>query len=193
MTEAIQSIFYNQASDDLRREIALLQYRAEPNDDSTPDELTSSLHDPSLDAVSFYLMSEGLMVSYAAVVRKTIQHDGETFSIAGLSCVATDKAYQGRGFGLRTVAAATKWIEQSKADFGIFTCDPPLARFYALAGDWPVVADVTLIGSRDEGALCSASLQKVVLMRLFSAKAIAAAPRLRQTTIDLGLPVGQFW
>jgi hypothetical protein len=114
------------------------------------------------------------------------------FKIAGLSSVATDRDYQGRGFGLRTVAAATRWIEQSDTDFGIFTNDPPLADFYIRAGSWPVVPDVVLIGSRDEGALCSAALQKVVLMRLFSAEARAAASKLRCTTIDLDFPVGQF-
>ncbi len=106
--------------------------------------------------------------------------------------MATDRSHQGRGFGLRTVAAATEWLEQSNKDFGIFTCDPGLAHFYARAGAWPVVADVVLIGSRDPGALCSVSLRKVVLMRLFSTKAREAATRLANTTIDLGLPVGQF-
>ena len=112
--------------------------------------------------------------------------------MAGLSCVATDPNFQARGFGLRTVAAATRWIEQSPVDFGIFTCDPPLAYFYARAGAWPVVKDVVLIGSRDDGALRSDLLGKAVLMRLFSAKARAAASTLSHTVIDLGLPVGHF-
>ncbi|MDJ1157924.1 hypothetical protein QNA08_06715 [Chelatococcus sp. SYSU_G07232] len=129
---------------------------------------------------------------YAGVVRTTIRHAGQSFAIAGPSCVATDPAYRGRGFATRAVAAATRSIEHSDRDVGIFTCDPPLARFYARAGAWPVVPHVVLVGSRDEGALDSTPLGKAGLMRLFSAKARAAAEELSHTTIDLGLPVGQF-
>jgi predicted N-acetyltransferase YhbS len=145
-----------------------------------------------LDALSFYLIADSRVVSYTAVVHKQITHGDETFWIAGLSCVATDPDYQGRGLGSRTVGAATRTIEHSTTDIGIFTCDPPLARFYARAGAWPVVPEVVLIGSRHDGALSSVFLQKVVLMRLFSAKAQAAAGRLCRTTINLDLPVGQF-
>jgi len=145
-----------------------------------------------LDALSFYLVAHGRVVSYAAVVHKQIRHGDATFWIAGLSCVATDPDYQGRGLGSRIVGAATRCIEHSTTDIGIFTCDPPLAAFYARAGAWPVAPDVVLIGSRHDGALSSVSLRKVVLMRLFSAKAQAAVGQLRQTTIDLDLPLGQF-
>lgn len=192
MTDFVQSIPYNRAPPALRREMDLLQHRAQPDIGSMPNDAPTSLHDATLQALSFYCHADGKMVSYAGVVSKTIRHGGQTFDIAGLSCVATDRDYQGRGFGLRTVAAATGWLERSNKDFGIFTCDPRLARFYARAGAWPVVPDVVLIGSRDEGALCSVSLQKVVLMRLFSAKAHGAAASLANTTIDLGLPIGQF-
>jgi hypothetical protein len=83
-------------------------------------------------------------------------------------------------------------MECSNLDIGLFSCDPPLASFYARAGGWPVVEDVVLIGSRHEDALRSDTLGKVVLMRLFSAKARATASLLRRTTIDLDLPIGQF-
>ena len=72
------------------------------------------------------------------------------------------------------------------------SCDPPLASFYARAGAWAVVKDVVLIGSRDVGALRSDLLGKAVLMRLFSAKARAAASTLSHAMIDLDLPVGHF-
>jgi predicted N-acetyltransferase YhbS len=192
MANFVQSISYSRAAPALRREMDLLQHRAQPSLCLMPNEALTPLHDATLQALSFYCHADGKMVSYAGVVSKTIQHGGQTFDIAGLSCVATDRSHQGRGFGLRTVAAATEWLEQSNKDFGIFTCDPGLAHFYARAGAWPVVADVVLIGSRDPGALCSVSLRKVVLMRLFSTKAREAATRLANTTIDLGLPVGQF-
>lgn len=192
MPNLIQSISYNQAPEALRREIAVLQHRAEPGASPMAVGAATFEHHAALDALSFYSSADGAMVSYAAVVCKAIRHGGQTFNIAGLSSVATDPDYRRRGFGLRTVAAATRWIAQSNTDLGLFTCDPPLAYFYARAGDWPVLPDVVLIGSRDEHALCSMSLNKVVLMRLFSAKARAFASMLRHTSIDLDLPVGQF-
>jgi GNAT superfamily N-acetyltransferase len=190
--DEIHAIPYNRACATLRRDIARLQHRVAPTAGPPPGDPIPPEHDPMLEALSFYLMADSRVVSYAAVVHKQIKHGNETFWIAGLSCVATDPDYQGRGLGSRTVAAATRYIEHSTTDIGIFTCDPPLAGFYIRAGAWPVVPDVILLGSRHEGALSSVSLQKVVLMRLFSAKAHAASARLRQTTINLDLPVGQF-
>ena|GEM_PF-306461 len=201
--ESIQMVLFNAAPAPLKREMALLQRRAYPDADQTLDELppptaltiddeVPRVHDAALDAISFYSRVGSTMISYAGVVRKTISHDGQQFAVAGLSCVMTDKDYWGRGFGSQTVVAATRWIEHSDTDFGIFTCDPPLAPFYERAGSWPVVPDVVLIGSAEEGALCSADLGKAVLMRLFSQKARSSEKRLRNTTINLDLPLGQF-
>jgi len=193
MQQEVQEVPYNDAPDALRRRFAWLQRRATPDAGPVPEESAPELlHDPALNARSFYSSVDGEIASYAAVVRKTITHGDQMFDIAGLSCVATDPDFQARGLGLRTVAAATRWIEQSPVDFGVFTCDPPLASFYARAGAWAVVKDVVLIGSRDVGALRSDLLGKAVLMRLFSAKARAAASTLSHAMIDLDLPVGHF-
>lgn len=190
----LQSIRYNDAPDALRRRFALLHQRVDPDDAFAPDGPPPVIHDPRLDAMSFYAStrSNGEVVSYAAVVRKTIAHAGKRFSIGGVSWGATDPAHPRAGLGARTVSAATQWMAASGLDIGVFTCDPPLARFYARAGDWPIAAHVTLIGSRAAGALRSDTLNKVVLMRLFTAKARAAEAELSRATIDLDLPPGQF-
>lgn len=193
MTTILQSFYYNQAPDTLQREIAVMLHQVWPDACPMPGATIPEAHDKELNARSFYSYIDGKLVSYAGVVHKTIKHDGQTFNIAGLSCVATDPEYQGQGLGLRTVAAATQWIEKQRdIDFGIFTCKPSLASFYNRAGAWPVVPDVVLIGSRDEGALSSESLDVVVLMRLFSEKAKAYESILRHTTINLDFPDGQF-
>src|SRR5918994_615122 len=98
------------------------------------------------------------MVSYAAVVSKSIQLEGTTLIASGLSCVATDPDFQRRGLATRVVAAATRGIELSDADFGMFTCAPHLAPLYARAGGWTVAPDAVLLGSRDAEALTSTSL-----------------------------------
>ncbi|WP_163979579.1 GNAT family N-acetyltransferase [Paenibacillus alvei] len=192
LTITVLSINYNLAPATLRREIAVLLNRVWPEEDGLPEDTIPTAHDEALNARSFYAYADGKLVSYTGVITKAIEHKGERFVLSGLSCVATDPDYRGLGYGLKTAAAATRWMEQSGVDLGIFTCSPSLAEFYHRAGSWPAVSDVSLIGSRDEGALTSDSLQVVVLMRLLSAKAIAHKKMLRHTTINLDLPVGQF-
>ncbi|WDH25788.1 GNAT family N-acetyltransferase [Pseudomonas chlororaphis] len=192
---AVDAIAYQRASSALQRAFALLQQRVYPEPDAPEDAEDAEdapLHAPVFDTFSFYICAPDRVLSYAAVAMKTIEHAGHTFDIAGLSCVMTDPACQGQGLGLRTVAAATRCMEHSNLDIGVFTCDPPLARFYARAGGWPIAPDVVLIGNRHEMALRSDTLGKVVLLRLFSPKAIAAASVLTHGVIDLALPDGQF-
>ncbi|MCA9985981.1 MAG: GNAT family N-acetyltransferase [Anaerolineales bacterium] len=184
----IRAIPYHEAGNSLRRAFGTLQERVAP----TGMEPDLELHDPALDARSFYVSAGEQVISYAAVVRKAISHGGQTFQLAGLSCVATDPAWQRQGLGSRVVSAATAYIETSGVDLGLFTCDPPLAAFYWQAGAWPVRADLVLVGSQHPAALSSRLLDKVVLLRLFSARAQAAAAAFSQTTINLDLPLGQF-
>lgn len=193
MTITVQSIYYNHASDTLKREITALLDQVWPEDSPILGEEIRETHDKVFNARSFYTYIDGKLISYAGVVHKTIQHDGQTYNIVGLSCVATDPKYQGRGVGARTVAAATQWIEKQKdIDFGIFTCQPPLASFYHRSGSWLVVPNVILIGNRKKDALSSESLDVVVLMRLFSEKAKALESTLKYSTINLEFPDGQF-
>lgn len=189
--ETVDAIPYKRASKLLLREFALLQQRVDPTPGRVDDRPEPPpLHDPSFDVLSFYVSGDGRVIAYAGVAMKRIKHAGETLDIAGLSCVMTDPAYQRQGLGSKVVAAATRCIERSNLDFGVFTCDPPLARFYQRAGAWSVAPDVVLAGSRDETALRSDRLDKVVLLRLFSERATASA--FAHSTIDLELPVGQF-
>ncbi|MGE6541379.1 GNAT family N-acetyltransferase [Bacillus luti] len=192
-THIVQSTDYNQVADEVRSEIAVMLQRVWPDSDSLPEEEIPETHLKELNVRSFYSYVDGKLVSYAGVVRKTIDHNGQTFNIAGLSCVATNPDYHGKGLGLQTVAAATEWIEkQNDIDFGIFTCKPDLAPFYNRAGSWSVIPDVVLIGREGENTLSSKSLEVAVLMRFFSKKANSHKSILRHTTINLDFPVGQF-
>ncbi len=192
MANDVERIPYADLDDVARHEIAILQTRAYGPPDPLSDPL-APLHDPALRAVSFLLRRDGRLVSYAGVVTATV-HAGEVpFVASGLSCVATDPAYARRGYASAVVAAASRYIAGSGVDLGIFTCAPELVRLYASAGDWTVEPNVVLIGNRDPDALTSTALGVVVLMRLFSARAHSHADMIHNATIDLGLPVGQFW
>lgn len=188
----VQTLLYDDASAPLRRAITSLVDAAYGSTDSTSDDAARPLHAPGLHARSFFICIDGRVVSYAGVISKTIQHGGQSFTIAGLSSVATDPAHQRQGLATRVIATATRHIEQSGVDIGVFTCAPALAPLYAAAGSWPIAPDVVLIGSRAPGALSSAALDVVVLMRLLSDTARGAADNLLHGTIDLDLPVGEF-
>ncbi|MBP5089914.1 GNAT family N-acetyltransferase, partial [Pseudomonas chlororaphis] len=115
---AVDAIAYNRASSALQRAFALLQQRVYPEPDESEPTEVAPLHDPVFDAFSFYICTHDRVVSYAAVVIKTIEHGGDSFEIGGLSCVMTDPDCQGQGLGLRTVAAATRCMERSHLDIG---------------------------------------------------------------------------
>lgn len=191
-SDLVYALPYNRAGAALRREIAWLQHRADPAVSPAPREPIPPEHDPALDALSFYIIADRRVVSYAAVVYITIRHDGEALLAAGLSCVATDPACRRRGLGWRVVAAATRSILDSTVDLGLFTCDPPLIPFYARAGGWQAAPDVVLLGNRHPGALTSIGLGKAVMMRLVSDRAQCMTTSLEHAVIDLNLPPGQF-
>jgi GNAT superfamily N-acetyltransferase len=188
---AVQSVHYNRGTVELRRAIALLLRSAYPTvagqvaDPAAPD------HEPSLDAISFFVLDGDRVVSYAGVVHLTIRHGGEVWTLAGLSAVATAPEFRGRGLATAVVSAATRHIEQGTTDIGLFTCDPPLAALYQRAG-WTIAPDARVVGSHDPEALTSDGLGKVVFMRLISARARTSGERLLTGTLSLGLPVGQF-
>lgn len=191
MNETVYALAYHRAGDALRRSIAWLQHRVYPHVIPPPTDPIPPEHDPALDALSFYLIRDQRVVSYAAVVYAPIVHDDQAYLVAGLSCVATDPDYQRRGLGSRVIDVATRAILDGTADLGLFTCDPPLHEFYARAG-WRAAPGITLLGNRQPGALSSATLSKTVMLRLISPRARANAASLETATIDLGLPAGQF-
>ena len=157
--DEIHAIPCNRACDVLRRSVAMLQHRAAPSGSPLPAEPVSPEHDPTLEPLAFYLVAESRLVSYAAVLHKQIAHEGETLWIAGLSCVEPDPVYQRRGLGSRVIAAATRYVEHSTIDIGIFTRDPVLQPLHERAGAWNDTPGVVLVGGFYEGALSSDSAE----------------------------------
>jgi GNAT superfamily N-acetyltransferase len=193
VTDEIRSAAYGSLDMSHWRQIAALQDRAYGSVAAGSVSDGAPLHDPALNARSFMLFADGRLVSYAGVVTTTIEASGEPYIASGLSSVAADPDVQRRGFASQVIAAASRHIANSGVDIGVFTCAPHLTGLYAAAGDWQIAPDAVVIGSRDLGALTSTTLGVTVMMRLFSERAIASADAIRRSTIDLGLPLGQFW
>ncbi|WP_215796493.1 GNAT family N-acetyltransferase [Paludibacterium paludis] len=179
---------YQHASADLRLAFAALQERVYP--ELEPDE--APMHDPALEALSFFVMEGSRVVSYAAVVRFPLHHGEEIFQAAGLSCVATDPDHRGRGLGREVVGTATRAILHSDADIALFTCDRPLLPFYQGAGPWREAVKLRLVGNDKPGALNSDDLGKAVLLRLLSEKARHNAGLFNDTTVNLRFADGNF-
>jgi GNAT superfamily N-acetyltransferase len=100
--------------------------------------------------VHLVLAEGGILMAYAGVARKLLEHAGETYEAYGLSGVYTYPAFRRQGHGRRVVDAATARIRASDADIGLFVCVPELASFYAVSG-WELMERAELfLGPRGE-------------------------------------------
>lgn len=133
-----------------------------------------------------------ILVAYAAILNKTINIAGQAYQVSGLSCVSSHPQYRGQGYAGQVVAQATRWIEENHADLGLFTCDPELASFYRRYG-WRVADNIELIGNDKPNAISSLREGKLVQIKILSERAHISAQNFRATTINLDLPVGEFW
>lgn len=181
----IETVSYQQAPLKIKNQISeLLQI-------IWPTANDSEAHDSDLVVQSFYVMIDSKIVSYAAVIQLNVIVKEKSYQIGGLSCVATLPSFQGQGLSSKIVARATKWMGDN-LDFGVFTCAPDLVDFYCRAGNWKVMSNVVLIGNHDKDALSSRNLDVIVLMRIFSKKALSNYEEITNSIIYLGFSKGQF-
>jgi GNAT superfamily N-acetyltransferase len=92
-----------------------------------------------------------VILSYAGVVRRQIEHRGEILKTYGLSSVYTFPFYRRAGLGSRIVRRATSEIERAgDGDLGLLFTMPALEPFYRRAG-WQAMPGMTcLIGDRSK-------------------------------------------
>jgi aminoglycoside 2'-N-acetyltransferase I len=154
-----------------------------------PEWPTESLE---LDPISLVLMINGLVVSHGAVLRKSINHCGVSYLAFGLSSVVTSSSFRRQGFGRRIFKYATRYMEQEKADIGIFTCDPYLENFYFSYG-WEVAKKTPLVGGTPAKPFSSDRLGKLTLIHFFSWKAKKNRKIILSAPIFLDLGDGKLW
>jgi len=142
-------------------------------------------HDPALRPVLLLLVDDrAVVLSSLAVLSKQISHAGLRFSASGLSAVVTDRSCRGQGHGHRLVVAARERIAAGGADLGIFSCDRPLAAFYARAG-WRLLPGTVLVGGTPQNPFPSDRFDKVVLGELFTGHARRHAASFDHARIEL--------
>ena len=94
--------------------------------------------------ISFVMSEKGVLISYVEVVWKYLKHNGKKYRVYGLTGVFTYPSFRGRGYSLRLVREAKKYIESSRADIVMF--NSYLKGFYEKAGFEKVDSVVTLVG-----------------------------------------------
>ena len=128
------------------------------------------------------IVENGVLISYAAVVWKLLEHGGAVYITFGLSGVLTYPAFRGQRYGRRVVEAATAAIRASDADIGLFTCAPGLSRFYEASGWIPMEGAVLQCGPRSV-PLTTAQL---TMMGFFSEKGRRGRPAFESVPIYFG-------
>lgn len=181
----VDTIAYQQAPVKIKKQINELLQVIWPSANS------SEAHKKDLVVQSFYIMIDNKIVSYAAVIQLVVILGRQTYQIGGLSCVATLPSFQRQGLSSKVVISATKWMEDN-LDFGVFTCAFNLVNFYNQNGNWEPMSNVVLVANHDKDALSSRNLNVIVMMRLFSKKALYYSDEITNSMIYLGFSKGQF-
>ncbi|MBE9103235.1 GNAT family N-acetyltransferase [Vacuolonema iberomarrocanum] len=110
------------------------------------DELfLTETYPPELNPIHFVVTEGETLMSYAAMVRTTLVHVGETFRVYGFGNMFTFPPYRKEGHGHKLLGMATELIETSDVDVGILYCDEKVESFYAAKG-WIKMASPTRFG-----------------------------------------------
>ena len=98
-------------------------------------------------AVHFVFVDNDVLISHVAVCWKMLPHEGHTYKTYGLASVMTFPDYRNQGYGLRVVAEAKKYMEQTDGDIVLFHSDQ--VGFYEKAGfEW--VENVKLLKGKPD-------------------------------------------
>jgi len=151
---------------DLRCQVLSFQRIQWPKGFVGVNRLRDWIHHSEQHPTHFVLMENGVLISYAGVLWKYLEHAGELHKTYGLSGVLTYPAFGRQGYGSRVVVAATAHIRESDADVGLFTCAPHLKDFYSASGWIPMEGAVLLGGPRS----APYPNEELVMMGFFSAK-----------------------
>jgi predicted acetyltransferase len=103
----------------------------------------------SLYPVSFVRMENDLLLSYAEIVWKNLEHCGVMFKTYGLTGIFTYPSFRSEGHGLSVVKAAKQYIEKQKdGDVTFFTT--MTKGFYEKAGFIRMERVKTLYGDKSK-------------------------------------------
>ena len=150
------------------------------------DKLRKETYDAGSRPVHFAVSQEGVLISYAALIRTRLEHAGVTYEAHGLGNVFTFPSFRGEGHASRVVGAATEHVLKSgEADVAALFCEAGLREFYSRAGWEPMEGATTFTGAVDFPEPCEA----LRMMLFVSEKGVAA----REAFEGVPLYIEHFW
>jgi len=90
------------------------------------------IHGKDQHAVHFVIEKNKLLISYAGVVWKELEHAGGKYKTYGLSGVFTYPSFRGKGYGLKVIKEAKLYMEKQDGDIALFPSQT--TGFYEKAG-----------------------------------------------------------
>ncbi|GAB4204173.1 MAG: hypothetical protein OHK0022_29070 [Roseiflexaceae bacterium] len=93
-----------------------------------------------------FVVAEGeSLISYAAVLRLALEHQGATYQVYGFGNMFTFPPYRRRGYGRQVLELATRFILASDVDLAILFSAPGVEQFYSASG-WELVDSPIYVG-----------------------------------------------
>lgn len=99
----------------------------------------------------FILVEKNSLISHLEVVWRNLLHNSIEYKVMGVTGVLTFPDFQKQGHGKTLILEATKYINDSDADIGMFSCEDKNLEFYKKCGWLPLEgAPVPLTGDKDD-------------------------------------------
>ncbi len=132
--------------------------------------------------VYFVVAEEHALFSHAAVVTRSVECNGQTYSCGGLSAVLTYPAFRKRGYATQVVQAASDHLGSASFDMALLWTSPDKELFYSRFGWEHRPAMRTFVGSP-----ASPNLYDVFAMiRLLSDRAASARVDFESQPVHVG-------
>ncbi len=133
--------------------------------------------------VGVVVSHDKLLISFAGVVWKMLEHAGQSYKVYGLSGVFTYPSFRHQGYGAQVVTAARDYIDQTDGDLVIFTSGQK--GFYEKLGFLAMPGTTLPYGNKNKLELRN----EMTYMRFLSAKGCTAQASFENTSIYFGTDI----
>jgi predicted N-acetyltransferase YhbS len=133
------------------------------------------------------LWDEGALAAVCRWIERSIEVDGQSYSIAGLAGVLVNPAYRGRGLGKQLVLAAMEDARGRGYTWGVLFCGGHRRTFYEQFGWHLLEGEITQTKFRQS---CPVDDGDLVMALPFTNEAQAQWPKWQHARIHVG--VGQW-
>lgn len=151
---------------------------------SGDNRLSTHVCDEELHPTYVLAEQEGVLISFATVTWRELEHAGQMLSVYGLGDVFTFPPFRGEGYARHVVARATDHIRATDGDLGCLFCEPWLEALYVRSGWEAISPGITLIGT----AADRRPFEKLRMMVFLSKRGESARAALSTVPLFVGDP-----